>query len=95
MTLIDQISAGKLASAGVYDADAVARAAEIVERVGSDGYETIRLMFPDQHGILRGKTIVARGLSSAFASGLGVPSTLLLKDTSHRTAFPVWTEDVA
>lgn len=95
LTLVDRISAGKLASAGVYDADAVARAAEIVERVGSDGYETIRLMFPDQHGILRGKTIVAGGLTSAFVSGLGVPSTLLLKDTSHRTAFPVWTEDIA
>ena len=29
---------------------------------------------------------------AAFASGLRVPSTLLLKDTSHRTVFPVWSD---
>jgi glutamine synthetase len=52
--------------------------------------ETIRVCFVDQHGILRGKTIVASALGSAFESGIGVPSTLLLKDTAHRTVFPVW-----
>ncbi len=54
--------------------------------------ETIRLCFVDQHGILRGKTIVSSTLENAFDRGLGIPSTLLLKDTSHRTVFPVWSE---
>ncbi|MEP0570922.1 MAG: glutamine synthetase family protein [Tateyamaria sp.] len=54
--------------------------------------ETVRLCFVDQHGILRGKTLVASALEDAFESGIGVPSTLLLKDTSHRTVFPIWTE---
>lgn len=54
--------------------------------------ETVRLCFVDQHGILRGKTIVADALESAFESGIGVPSTLLLKDTAHRTVFPIWSE---
>ena len=56
----------------------------------AEGIETVRVVFPDQHGILRGKTLAARALASAFASGVGVPSTLLLKDTAHRTVFDVW-----
>ena len=56
------------------------------------GLETVRLCFVDQHGILRGKTLVANALENAFERGVGIPSTLLLKDTSHRTVFPIWTE---
>ncbi|MEJ6392151.1 glutamine synthetase family protein [Gymnodinialimonas sp. 2305UL16-5] len=66
--------------------------AAVLAQVQSAGIETVRLCFVDQHGILRGKTIVAAALPSAFETGIGVPSTLLLKDTSHRTVFPVWTD---
>ena len=52
----------------------------------------IRVLFADQHGVLRGKTIVADALQSVFTDGMRVPATLLLKDTSHRTVFPVWQE---
>jgi glutamine synthetase len=89
-TVRDKIAAGPLAQSGLMDAEAVTRAAEIVARIEADGIETVRLCFVDQHGILRGKTIVAAALASAFTSGVGMPSTLLLKDTSHRTVFPVW-----
>ena len=64
--------------------------AGVLAQIEEAGIETVRLVFADQHGILRGKTIVAGALASAFRSGIGVPSTLLLKDTSHRTVFPVW-----
>ncbi|MEX0284488.1 MAG: glutamine synthetase family protein [Paracoccaceae bacterium] len=77
------------------DAGDSSAASRVVDRVAAEGIETIRLLFPDQHGILRGKTLTARALPSALANGIGMPSTLLLKDTSHRTVFPVWTEDVA
>jgi len=66
--------------------------ATILASVRELGLETIRLCFVDQHGILRGKTLVASALDRAFDTGIGVPSTLLLKDTAHRTVFPVWTE---
>src|SRR6056297_1763883 len=65
----------------------------VLAHVREQGLETIRLCFVDPHGILRSKTLVADALSSAFESGIGVPSTLLLKDTSHRTVFPIWSED--
>ena len=64
----------------------------VLAQVQEQGLETIRVCFVDQHGILRGKTIVASALQSAFEAGIGVPSTLLLKDTFHRTVFPVWSE---
>ena len=83
-----------LADAGHYTKGDIARASDVLDKVAQAKLETIRVVFVDQHGILRGKTIVASGLASAFASGLGVPSTLLLKDTSHRTVFPVWDADV-
>lgn len=65
--------------------------AAVLATVQEKGIETLRVCFVDQHGILRGKTIVASALRSAFETGIGIPSTLLLKDTSHRTVFDVWT----
>lgn len=65
----------------------------VIQAVEEQGLETIRLSFADQHGILRGKTIVAGELKSAFRKGVNMTTTLLLKDTSHTTVFPVWTQD--
>ncbi len=49
--------------------------------------ELIRFSFCDQHGLLRGKTLVAKHAVAAMQSGLPMVGTLLLKDTSSRTAF--------
>jgi len=92
-TLADEIKSGALARLGYRDENSAALAQGIIEQVAGEGIETVRLVFADQHGILRGKTIAARMLTSAFSSGIGVPSTLLLKDTSHRTVFEVWDGD--
>lgn len=86
----DRIRAGALAGFGAYSGEDIARAAEIVALVEAEGIETVRTVLADPHGILRGKTITAEALTDAFASGIRVPSTLLLKDVSHRTVFPVW-----
>ncbi|MFD2238081.1 glutamine synthetase family protein [Aureimonas populi] len=80
--------------APLLDAEASRAAAEVMRRVRAEGIETIRLSFADQHGILRGKTIVAEALEAAFRGGMAMTSTLLLKDTSHRTVFPVWENDI-
>ncbi|MEP6149441.1 MAG: hypothetical protein ABJ201_18645, partial [Nisaea sp.] len=65
----------------------------VLARVAEERLEVVRISFADQHGILRGKTVMAADLESAFRSGIAMTSTLLLKDTSHRTVFPVWQED--
>ena len=51
----------------------------------------MRLSFPDQHGILRGKTIVAGDAAKVMRNGCSITTTLLAKDTSHKTVFPVFT----
>jgi glutamine synthetase len=86
---------GFLAQAGLLSSPAIDAAASLLERLASDDIETVRVLFADQHGILRGKTLVADALISAFTSGIAVPSTLLLKDTSHRTVFPVWSGEAS
>ncbi len=68
------------------------RAAAAVERIiAREKLETVRFAFCDQHGVLRGKTLVASEAASAMRSGVAMTSTLLAKDTSHRTVFKVFT----
>lgn len=63
---------------------------DVLSRAEASGVETVRLSFADQHGLLRGKTLPIAGLAEAMSGGCPMTSTLLLKDTSHRTVFPVW-----
>jgi glutamine synthetase len=53
--------------------------------------KAVRFSFADQHGVLRGKTLAASEAKAALEKGVTVTSTLLLKDTSHRTVFPAFT----
>ncbi len=87
-----KLKGGDLARYQLVNTQAIEAAIALLNKVEQSGLETIRILFADQHGILRGKTIVASALPSVLANGLGVPGTLLLKDTSHRTSFPVWTD---
>ena len=68
--------------------EAAKRLARIVEE---QKLEVIRLSFPDQHGILRGKTLVASEALASIESGCTITTTMFAKDTSHRTVFPVFT----
>ena len=65
-------------------------AAEVLDEVRRRGLEMVRLAFVDQHGVLRGKALTPDALPGAMRDGIAMTSTLLLKDTSHRTVFPVW-----
>jgi glutamine synthetase len=56
-----------------------------------DGLKQVRFSFADQHGVLRGKTLAISEVKAALEKGVTVTSTLLLKDTSHRTVFPAFT----
>jgi glutamine synthetase len=68
--------------------EAAGRLRKIVEE---QKLEVIRLAFPDQHGILRGKTLIASEAIASLESGCSITTSLLAKDTAHRTAFPVFT----
>lgn len=54
------------------------------------GIEMVQFLFADQHGILRGKTLTRAAVAQAMRDGIRAPSSLLLKDTSGKSAFPVF-----
>ncbi|PKP79236.1 MAG: hypothetical protein CVT80_17165 [Alphaproteobacteria bacterium HGW-Alphaproteobacteria-2] len=68
----DELAGGLTAAAGLYDAAARARATEVLARVEAEGIETLRIVFADQHGVLRGKAVVAGALPSVFRNGLAM-----------------------
>jgi glutamine synthetase len=69
-----------------------ARAAKAVaQRIKKDKLELVRFSFADQHGVLRGKTLIAAEAPGAMAGGVTMTTTLLAKDTAHKTAWPVFT----
>jgi glutamine synthetase len=45
--------------------------------------EVIRLSFPDQHGILRGKTLVASEAIASLESGCAITTTMFAKYTAR------------
>ena len=81
---------GVAALAGMDSAERRTACANVLEQIENHGLDTVRLAFVDQHGVLRGKTLMAAQLASLLANGCAMTTTLLAKDTSHRTVFPVW-----
>jgi glutamine synthetase len=76
---------------GLWSEAQIEAAAKVEELIEERRLELVRLSFPDQHGILRGKSLVAAEASRAMRNGCPITTTLLAKDTSHRTVFPVFT----
>jgi glutamine synthetase len=75
---------------GLWSEEQARAAAGVDKAIAQKSLELVRFSFPDQHGILRGKTLVAKEASRALRSGVTMTSTLFAKDTSHRTVFPVF-----
>jgi glutamine synthetase len=76
---------------GLWSSEQMEAASRLRNIVEAQKLEVIRLSFPDQHGILRGKTLVASEALASLESGCSITTTMLAKDTSHRTVFPVFT----
>ena len=66
----------------------------LLTRLRQGGIDTVRVAWCDLHGTMRGKTLVcgadAQPVADALLEGIGMVSTVLLKDTSDRTAFRVF-----
>jgi len=72
--------------------DAQAKAAAQVDRIiKKEKLEVLRFSFADQHGVLRGKALLASEAAGAMRNGVTMTTTLLAKDTAHRTVYPVFT----
>jgi len=68
-----------------------AAARSALAEIESRGIQVLRFSFADQHGVLRGKAIAAAEAAHALENGVTLTTTLLLKDTSHRTVYPAFT----
>src|SRR3569833_2133625 len=76
---------------GGWTAEQERMAEEVARRIEADGLELVRFSFADQHGVLRGKTLIASEAAGAMRNGVTMTTTLLAKDTAHKTVFPVFT----
>ena len=76
---------------GLWSAEQNEAAKRLEAMIAGEEIEVLRFSFADQHGLLRGKTLIAAEAVGALRSGVSVTTTLLAKDTAHRTVFPVFT----
>ena len=72
----------------VWSAEQHAAADAVAARI--NGLGVVRFAFADAHGVLRGKTLVAAEAARVLRNGVNVTTTMLLKDLSGRTVFPVF-----
>ncbi len=75
---------------GIHDVARQAALAQTVRLIDACGIEQVRFSWCDPHGNLRGKTLMAKAAAKAMSEGVGMVSTLLLKDSSDRTAWKVF-----
>lgn len=65
--------------------DAASGVAAQIDKLG-----VVRFAFADAHGVVRGKTLVAADAVRALRGGVTCTATMLLKDLSGRTVFPIF-----
>ena len=75
---------------GIHDAQREQALRQTARLIDATGLELVRFVWCDLHGVTRGKTLVASAAAQAMLEGVGMVSTLMLKDSSDRTAFKVF-----
>jgi glutamine synthetase len=75
------------AAATAERAEALSR---VSERLSASDVRRLRVAWSDLHGVTRCKTLFAGAAANAMTRGVAFVSTPLLKDTSDRTALPVF-----
>ena len=78
------------ARCGVDETSLASLQAEVARSIEAHGIDLVRIGWCDLHGVLRGKSLVTAAVAGALRSGVGMVSTILLKDTSDRTAYRVF-----
>jgi glutamine synthetase len=76
---------------GLWTGEQARAAKAAAQAIKKHKLELVRFSFADQHGVLRGKTVLAEDAPGLMQAGVTMTTTLLAKDTAHKTAFPVFT----
>lgn len=80
---------------GTQDMPRAVACEQVLQRIAEQRIERVRIGWCDLHGVLRGKTLTAHAVADALHEGVGLVSTVMLKDTSDRTAFEVFEPGLA
>ena len=75
---------------GLHTPEREAALQRLLQRLRDERIERVRFGWCDAHGMLRGKTLMAGAVESALRNGVGMVGTLMLKDSSDRTAWKVF-----
>jgi glutamine synthetase len=75
---------------GIHDMPRASACEQVLQRIADERIERVRIAWCDLHGVLRGKTLMPHAVGDALHEGLGLVSTVMLKDTSDRTAYKVF-----
>lgn len=78
---------------GVHDDARAAACEQFIAQIRSNNIRFVRFSWCDAHGMLRSKTLSADAAVSALLNGVAMVGTLVLKDTSDRTAYRVFDAD--
>ena len=70
-----------------------AAAVEVLKKIEQDGIQMIRLSWPDQYGLLRGKMLSVAALRSAFGSGSEITMAPFFFDTASAIVFNPFSSD--
>lgn len=68
---------------GLWTEGQKAAASEALKRIEAQGIQIVRLSWPDQYGLLRGKSLSVSALKSAFESGSEITMAPFLLDTAN------------
>ena len=75
---------------GIHDPARELALQQTLRVIEASGLELVRVAWCDLHGVLRGKTLTASASGRAMREGIGMVSTVMLKDMSDHTAFKVF-----
>lgn len=62
----------------------------VLDQIRDSVIHSVRVVYTDQHGWLHGKTVASTALSRVLEIGIGVPGSLLYKDSGQVSAADIW-----
>lgn len=74
----------------LYTPEQDGKALELASLIEEKQLKTVRIVWPDQHGILRGKHISAKDFSSVLRNGIDFQTATLFMDTSNALIAPIF-----
>ncbi len=82
-----------IARHGLHTPEQQEAAARSLDRIEREGIEVIRIVWPDQHGLLRGKALTRDAYRSALQSGIEITMAPFFFDTANAIVFNPFTPD--